>query len=153
MAKSGFFRKRFIIFLAIITIIFGLFVLFMFFPWSFFSRFYFVPAPAPYSDIKLEPEYTTTACDYIREDSRFYRYEINRSLTELQKYYDEQMARYCVDKSSWTDLLNSQATSCSLPNQQFFRVDLIPKSPNRVEVLQSQHMTTKVNDSPKFCGE
>jgi hypothetical protein len=63
------------------------------------------------------------------------------------------MAQYCVDKWSWANLINSQATSCSLPNQQFFRVDLIPKSPNRFEVLQSQDMSTKVNESPKICGE
>lgn len=153
MAKHSFFRKGFVIFVAVITIVFGIFTFFVVSPWSFISRFYFVPAPAPYPDVKLKPEYTTTVCNYIREDSRFYRYETNLSLVELQKYYDEQMAQYCVDKSFWTDLLHSQVTSCSLPNKQFFRVDLTPKSSNRVEVLQSQYMNTKVNDSPKFCGE
>jgi hypothetical protein len=120
---------------------------------SVMIRFLFLPAPVPYPGIEVKPEYSSATCTTIKEDDKIYNYDIALSQLELKNYYDGQMAKYCPGKWSWIDLIGYQGAYCELNNHQFFEVDLYPKTPQKVRVMQRQSIWTQVNDNHKVCGE
>ncbi len=118
-----------------------------------FSRFLFLPAPGPYPGIEVKPEYSSSDCNVVREDSKTFTYDIALSQVKLQTYYDIQMAKFCTEKWPWVDLMHSKAGGCDMNNHQSFRVNLFTQTLQKVRVIQTQSIYVRVSDSPDGCTD
>ena len=79
--------------------------------------------------------------------SRVKTYAVAMPVNTIQRYYESQMNRYCVDAWKFTTLSEPECSSCIVASckirrlglEQYFRVRLHPISETQTEVIQVDH--------------